>query len=172
MNSLSHAEFNDLFTSFKHEALHLEMRDAYGTAVELPHLRKWLAGESDDTDWLQPWFDTVRAGTEAGKVFRRARIVSEPVSDYQRWVLKDTHLYVDAGEDIRWVPRRLVSTVALPGNDFWLFDDDLAVFILFAGNGLVVGNLATTDMAAIQLCRSAFDAVWKLSITNREYRPV
>ena len=86
-------------------------------------------------------------------------------------MLKDTHRYVDAGEDIRWVPRRLVSTVALPGNDFWLFDDEVAVFILFAGNGLVVDSLATTDPAAVQFCRSAFDAVWKLAIPNSEYRP-
>jgi hypothetical protein len=171
VKSLSYEEFNDLFASFRREALHLEMRDAYGTEVELPHMRKWLAGEPDDTRWLQPWFDTVRAGSRAGKTFKRARIVSEPVSDYQRWVLKDTHLYVEAGEDIRWVPRRLVSTVALPGNDFWLFDDELVVFILFAGNGLVVDNVATTDMAAAQLCRSAFDAVWTLAIPNREYRP-
>lgn len=171
MTSLSYDEFNALFTSFKREALHLEMRDAYGTEVELPHLRKWLSGEPDDTDWLGPWFDTVRAGTAHGKRFRRARIVSEPVSDYQRWVLKDTHLYVAAGEDIRWVPRRLVSTVALPGNDFWLFDDELVVFILFAGNGLVVDNQVTTDPAAIRLCRSSFDAAWRLAILNREYRP-
>src|SRR5918992_1144730 len=126
VESISYEELKDWLNSFQREALHLEMRDSYGTAAEIPHLAKWEAGEPDDTDWLQPWFDTVRAGTNAGKVFRRARIVSEPLSEYQRWVLKDTHRYVDAGEDIRWVPRRLVSTVALPGNDFWLFDDEVA----------------------------------------------
>jgi glutamyl-tRNA reductase len=55
---------------------------------QLPHLAKWEAGEPDDTDWLQPWFDTMRAATQAGKAFRRARIVSEPISDYQKWVLR------------------------------------------------------------------------------------
>jgi Family of unknown function (DUF6879) len=108
------------------------MRDAYGTEAELPHLRKWLAGEPVDTDWLEPWFALVRAGTAAGKVFKRARIVSEPVSDYQKWVLQDSHRYVEAGEDIRWVPRSRVSAVALPGNDFWLFDDEVVVFLIFA----------------------------------------
>jgi hypothetical protein len=172
VKSISYEEFDGLFTSFKREALHLEMRDAYGTAVELPHLAKWEAGElDDDTSWLEPWFATVRAGTAAGKSFRRARIVSEPLSNYQRWVLKDTQLYVEAGEDIRWVPRRLVSAIALPGNDFWLFDDELAVFIFFAGNGLVVGQVATTDPAAITLCRTAFEAVWQFAIPNRDYQP-
>src|SRR6266536_3287324 len=162
MKSISYEEFDGLFASFRRDALHLEMRDAYGTAVELPHLARWEAGAPDeDTGWLEPWFATVRAGTAAGKTFRRARIVSEPLCSYQRWVLKDTHLYVEAGEDIRWVPRRLVSTIPLPGNDFWLFDDELAVFVLFAGNGLVVDQVTTTDRAAVTLCRTAFEAVWQ-----------
>jgi hypothetical protein len=171
VDSITYDQLDPLFSSFQREALHLEMRDAYGTAVELPHLRKWLDGEPDDTDWLQDWFATVRAGTAAGKSFRRARIVSEPVSEYQRWVLKDTHLYVEAGEDIRWVPRRLVSTIPLPGNDFWLFDREYLVFLIFAGNGLVVDYLATTDPAAIELCVRAFEAVWELSIATRDYQP-
>jgi len=171
MESVPYERLRECFQSFKREAIHLEMRDAYGTEVELPHLQKWLNGEPDDTRWLQAWFDTVRAGTQAGKMFRRARIVSEPVSEYQQWVLKDSHLFVAAGEDIRWVPRRMVSTVALPGNDFWLFDDELVIFLIFAGNGLVVNRLATAEPSVIQFCRSAFEAVWKLSIPNSDYRP-
>lgn len=171
MDSITYEEFAAHFTSFQREALHLEMRDSYGTATEIPHLRKWEAGEPDDLDWLQPWFDLVSAGTQAGKVFRRARIVSEPVSNYQKWVLKDTHLYVEAGEDIRWVPRSRVSTVALPGNDFWLFDDEIVVFLIFAASGLVVDRCRTTDRGAIELCRTSFEEVWKLSIPNSEYRP-
>lgn len=170
MDSISYEELKSLLTSFQREALHLEMRDSYGTAAEIPHLAKWEAGEPDDTDWLQPWFGTVRAGVQAGKAFRRARIVSEPISDYQKWVLKDSHLFVEAGEDIGWIPRSRVSTVALPGNDFWLFDDRVVVFLIFAASGLVVDRQKTTDRTAIELCRTAFDAVWKLSIPDSEYQ--
>jgi hypothetical protein len=170
LDSISYEELTVLIDSFQREALHLEMRDSYGTAAEIPHLAKWEAGEPDDPGWLQPWFDRVRAATEAGKVFRRARIISEPVSDYQKWVMKDSHLFVEAGEDIRWVPRARVSAVALPGNDFWLFDDQTVVFLIFAGNGLVMDRQKTTDRTAIALCRNAFDAVWKLSIPDSEYQ--
>ena len=169
MESISYEALTSLFTSFRREALHLEMRDSYGTAAEIPHLAKWQAGEPDDTDWLQPWFDTVRAGVRVGKAFRRARIVSEPVSGYQKWVLKDSHLFVEAGEDIRWVQRSRVSTVALPGNDFWLFDDRIVVFLIFAADGQVVDRQQTDDRSAIELCRTAFDAVWELSILDSEY---
>jgi len=171
MDSITYDELAVLFKSFRREALHLEMRDSYGTAVEIPHLRKWEAGEPDDTDWLQPWFELVGTGTQAGKVFRRACIVSEPISNYQKWALKDTALFVAAGEDIRWVPRSRVSTVALPGNDFWLFDDEIVVFLIFAASGLVVDRYRTTDRSAIELCRTSFEEVWKLSIPNSEYRP-
>jgi hypothetical protein len=76
---LSYDDFSALFPKVRHEALHLEMRDSYGTAVEIPHLAKWAAGEPDDLGWLQPWCTFVRNATAIGKVFRRARVVSEPL---------------------------------------------------------------------------------------------
>ena len=61
------------------------MRDAYGTAVELPYMAKWAAGEPDDLQWLRGWCTMLGEHVKAGKSVRRARIVSEPLSDYQRW---------------------------------------------------------------------------------------
>ena len=172
MTPVTDEEFEELLTSFGREAIHLEARDAYGTAVELPHMARWAAGEPDDLQWLQGWCATLSEHVKAGKSVRRARVVSEPLSDYQRWSYSIADPMVEAGEDIRWVPRRLVSSVALPGNDFYLFDDQLAVFLLYAGNGLATGKLRSADPADLRLCRSAFQAVWKLSIPHREYEPL
>ena len=158
--------------SFERSSVHLETRDAYGTAVELPHMARWVKGEPDDLVWLQDWCDAVHEHVVAGRTVRRARVVSEPLSDYQRWSHSIAPPMIAAGEDIRWVPRRVVSSVAMPGNDFYLFDDHLVVFLLYAGNGLAVDRLASTDPADIQLCRSAFDVVWRLSIPHSEYQPV
>jgi hypothetical protein len=166
-------EFEELLaTGFRREAIHLETRDAYGTAVESPYMAKWARGEHDDLEWLQGWCAALREHVRAGKSVRRARIVSEPLSDYQRWSYSIAWPMVEAGEDIRWVPRRLVSSVALPGNDFYLFDDHLAVFLLYTGNGLATGMIRSSDPADIRLCRSAFEAAWKLSIPHRDYQPV
>ena len=118
MDSISYEGLKGLFTSFQREALHLEMRDSYGTAAEIPHLAKWEAGEPDETDWLQPWFGTVRAGTRPVR-FPASAYHFRTYLQYQKWVLKDSHLFVEAGEDIRWAPRSRISTAALPGNDFW-----------------------------------------------------
>jgi hypothetical protein len=172
VTSISDEQFEGLLTGFEREAVHLETRDAYGTAVELPHMARWAAGEPDDLEWLQGWCATLREGVKAGKSVRRARVVSEPLSDYQRWSFSIADPMVEAGEDIRWVPRRLVSSIAFPGNDFYLFDDRLIVFLIYAGNGLATDKLVSTDPADIQLCRSAFEAAWKLSIPHSEYKPV
>jgi hypothetical protein len=172
VTSISDEQFEGLLTGFEREAVHLETRDAYGTAVELPHMAKWAAREPDDLEWLQGWCATLRDGVKAGKSVRRARIVSEPLSDYQRWSFSIADPMVEAGEDIRWVPRRLMSSIAFPGNDFYLFDDRLIVFLIYAGNGLATDKLVSTDPADIQLCRSAFEAAWKLSIPHSEYKPV
>jgi len=156
---------------FETDCIHLETRDAYGTEVELPHLAAWAAGEPDDLAWLDDWCAVLRDHVRAGRSVRRARVVSEPLSDYQRWSWSIARPMVEAGEDIRWVPRRLVSSIAFPGNDFYLFDDRLVVFLLYSGSGLSTDRLTSTDSADIRLCRSAFDAVWKHSIPHDDYRP-
>ncbi len=169
MTPITDEAFDKLLTGFEHEAIHLETRDAYGTAVELPHMAKWEAGEPDDLEWLQGWCATLREGVKAGKRVRRARIVSEPLSDYQRWSLSIAQPMVDAGEDIRWAPRGRLSSTAIPGNDFYLFDSRLAVFLTYTGNGLAAGMFASTEASDIELCRSSFEAVWKLSVPHGEY---
>ena len=168
---ITDAQFEDLLTSFEHEAAHLETRDTYGTATELPHLRQWEAGEPDDLEWLQGWCATLRDAVKAGKSVRRARIISEPLNDYQRWSYSIAQPMVDAGEDIRWVPRKTVSSIAIPGNDFYLFDNRLVVYLSYSGNGLDAGKFATSGAADIQLCSASFEAVWKLAIPHREYGP-
>lgn len=173
MTSVTDEEFDELLRhGFGREAIHLETRDAYGTAVEVPHMARWAAGEHDPLDWLDDWCGTLREQVRAGRSVRRARIVSEPLSEYQRWSFSIADPMVEAGEDIRWVPRTLVSSVALPGNDFYLFDDRLAVFLLYTGSGMSAGMVSSDDLADLRLCRSAFESVWTLAIPHRAYQPV
>lgn len=168
---ISYPEFQELTASIKHRFVHLETRDAYGTETELPHLARWAAGEPDDLEWLQDWCSTLRGHVSAGRSVRRARIVSEPLSDYQRWSHSIAQPMVDAGEDIRWVPRRLISSVLIPGNDFYVLDDELVVFLHYAGSGLNVALTTSTDPADVKRCADAFEQVWKLSVRHGDYEP-
>lgn len=171
MPSIAEREFEALLTGFERSSLHLEMRDAYGTAAELPHMAAWQAGETDDLAWLDEWCATLRAHVAAGRVVRRARVVSEPLSTYQRWSHSIAYPMVEAGEDIRWVPRARVSSIGLPGNDYYLLDEKLVVFLHYTGEGLNTAYVTSTHPDDVVLCRSAFEAVWALAVPHRDYQP-
>jgi len=70
-----------------------------------------------------------------GVAVRRARIISEPVTDYVRFEHAITASNIRAGEEVRWLGRRCASDLSLPGNDFWLIDDRLVRFNIFSGEG-------------------------------------
>jgi hypothetical protein len=98
-------------------------------------------------------------------------VVSEPVSDYQRWTLSHAGLFVDAGEDIRYVARRRLTTLMLPGSgDFYVFDDDLVMFLHYAGTGINASFETSTDPRVVQACRKGFESVWDLGVPVREYQ--
>jgi hypothetical protein len=92
-------------------------------------MAKWRRGEADDFPWLGWWLEMLRGHHAAGRTCRRARVVSEPLSDYQRWTISHAQAFVDAGEDIRYVNRPRLTEVFLPGSgDFYVFDDEVVLF--------------------------------------------
>lgn len=172
MREVSHDDLNALCRSIKKSFVHLETRDAYGTDTELPNMAKWRKGERDDFAWLSWWLAMVSDHRAAGRTCRRLRLVSEPVSDYHRWVIGHTELFIEAGEDIRYLPRRLLTSVALPGSgDFYVFDDEVVLFLHYAGNGINASFETTDDPQVAYACRQAFAAAWDLARPFHEYRP-
>lgn len=167
--------FEELFRLAKWSAVHLEMRDGYMKSD--PEYVAWHAGDrarsrSQDQE-SRPWLGLVREISGRGVAVRRARIVSEPVSNYIRFEHHMTDGNVAAGEQVRWLPRRHASDLALPGNDFWLFDDRLVVFLHFTGDGELSPDgdeERRTDQAVVRLCSTAFEAVWERAVPHAEYR--
>jgi hypothetical protein len=84
-----------------------------------PRFVAWQNGAREDPadidPGLRPWLALISETTRRGVAVRRARIVSEPVSEYIRFEHHVTAPNVVAGEDVRWLPRRHVSDLALPG---------------------------------------------------------
>ena len=139
-----------------------------------PAFQAWRARRSAPEDpavQYRGYIGVVRDAVRRGVAVRRARVISEPVSDYVRWehVLTGP-VNIAAGERVRWLPRRLASTLALPGNPYWVFDDRLVRFTVFAGDGEVVGQQYSEDADVITLCRAAFEAVWEHAVPHEEYR--
>ncbi|MFC7305303.1 DUF6879 family protein [Streptomyces monticola] len=151
------------------------MRDGYMQSD--PEYLAWRDGTRDQSRYLDqeksPWLALMREITGRGVTVRRARIVSEPVSDYIRFEHHVTAGNVEAGEQVRWLPRRRASDLALPGNDFWLFDESLVVFLHFTGEGELSpegDEERTADPALVRLCSTAFESVWERAVPHEEYR--
>jgi hypothetical protein len=165
--------FTELIAATSTSAVHLEMRDAY--TPRDPDYLAWLGGEpvesvleSASHRW---WSGLVRAHAQRGVVFRRARIVSEPHSDFIRYEYESTPiLNIPAGEHVRWLPRRRASDLCLPGNDCWVFDARLVRFAHFAGDGEFLHDEITDDPAVVRLCATAFETVWARAIDHAQYR--
>lgn len=170
------SDWAEPFRAARISAVHLEMRDLYAVGDESGPYDRWReTGEADtdpDSDMWHPWTSVAREVTAAGVLMRRARIVSEPVTDYIRYEHAGTGVNLAVGELVRWLPRRLASDLALPGNDFWLFDGTTVVFNHFTGNGdwAEPGTETVTDPAVARLCRDAFEAVWARATPHEEYK--
>ncbi|MQA25048.1 MAG: hypothetical protein GEU94_06175 [Micromonosporaceae bacterium] len=171
--------WGELFRNATRSAVHLEMRDIY--VPDDPVYLDWRAQAKDNPglpfhDWypeerFQRWHDLVKETMARGVWVRRARIVSEPVTDYIRFEYHvATEMNVPAGEEVRWLPRRRASDLALPGNDFWVFDDRLVRLNHFSGEGDVLEGEVSDDPAVVKLCASAFETVWERAIDHAAYR--
>lgn len=163
--------FEDLIAGTQRTAVHLEMRDAYSPAD--PSFIAWKGGPPyDRTQREADWHALIGGARARGVVVRRARIISEPVTPYIRFEYDVTDsMNIAAGEQVRWLPRSRASDLALPGNDFWVFDDRLVRFGHFAGDGTMIDHEMSDDPTVAKLCATAFDAVWKRAIDHEDYRP-
>ncbi|MFQ6197063.1 DUF6879 family protein [Streptomyces sp. NPDC000405] len=164
--------YEELLASTQHSAIHLEMRDGYMPSD--PAFAAWKDGKlidpvGGDTDFQQ-WLDWVSAATSRGVEFRRARVISVPESDYIRFEHFSSQANVEAGENIRWLPRRRATDIALPGNDFWVFDNELVLVLHFTGDGELADRELTRDERVLRLCMSAFEAVWERAVPHKDYR--
>ncbi|MEE1798233.1 hypothetical protein PUR57_06015 [Streptomyces sp. JV176] len=162
-----------LFHTFQQEAFHLELKDAYRTTVEDGPYAKWQRGEDDDYAWFTPWLDQTRALTATGKKIRRVRVVSEPFTDYIRWEHSLTPLNLEAGEDIRWLPRRLLHgpvTFPVNGNDWWLFDREVLAVTHFREDGRYEGSELIEDPKIVGDCVRLRDQLWGLALPYDQYQ--
>ncbi|MBB4920312.1 DUF6879 family protein [Streptosporangium saharense] len=105
---------------------------------------------------------------------RRARVVTEPFSDYIRWEHEGTPLNLELGEDIRWLPRhRIPAGAVLPvdGNDWWMVDNTEVIVGRFDADGQPTERELVTDPTVVAQCARVRDLLWWLATPHADYRP-
>ncbi|WP_030660548.1 DUF6879 family protein [Streptomyces cellulosae] len=166
--------FAELLAGCHRSAVHLETRDVYGVEEEDADFAAWRAGHRYDLDdrssWWNGFHQSIADAVTRGVTVRRARIVSEPASDYIRYEHSYTPQNLAAGEAVRWLPRRLASDLLISGNDLWIFDDRLIRFSLFAGDGRFVADVLEDAPDVVKRHAEAFEAVWERAIPHENYR--
>lgn len=122
------AHFGDLFTKSSYR---LEQRDAYVAANEQDPFRRFMAGEPRDDAWREPWRRFIRSAMAAGKHMERVHVVTEPLTDYIRFELEWAYpASVEAGENVKILPRSVADRLELPTCDYWLFDSRRLVALM------------------------------------------
>ncbi|KAB2351875.1 hypothetical protein F8566_04345 [Actinomadura rudentiformis] len=151
-------------------AFHLEIHDWHIT--DDPRFLAWKEGRPQpEVPTGNAFQKAVQIAVAQGVQVRRVRVVSEPVNEYVRWEHSITAEHnIAIGEAVRWLPRSLASTLALPGNPFWIFDGRLVRFSIFDGNGNVVGHQFSDAPEVTSLCSSAFAVAWDLATDHEDYR--
>ena len=147
------ATFDTYFTTFEHTAWRLETRRGYASdrAGEKYHRYVETQQMADDPD--RPWCVNVRAQTAQGKRIERVRIVDDPPTREQRYLLAGAAINNEAGEDIRNLWRAQADRLGLPAVDFWLFDARRALVLHFTDTDDYLGPNSSNTLHAS--CSSA-----------------
>ncbi|MEV5391913.1 DUF6879 family protein [Nocardia farcinica] len=163
--------FDRVLDQAQRRAFHLETRDDYLTASESQSLAAWLADESSDPggDWFTPWTQQVQRMTARGVAVQRARIVTEPHTDYTRYLLALARHNIGAGEDVRYLPRADATPADSAAEDMWLLDDATVVYSVFDDQDHWIGGVATDNAGLVQHAIAIRDRVWRAAIPYRDY---
>lgn len=159
--------FGRLFSEFQRSAWRWECQGVYHEPAEVQPWQQWRDGNRDDA-WLRPWADTIRGWHGEGKTFERVRMLTEPLTEYLRWMLDFTYVNVEAGEDIRWIEQHRARELGAPDYDFYLFDDARVAIMHFDEHGVSGADLID-DPDVVRQHQRWRDLVWPLAIRHNDY---
>jgi len=119
--------------NFKRSAFRLETQPVYTVPQEVELLKRFRNGEAVSLGPDHPWVVRVKDATAAGKTMQRVRVLSNPLTEYERFELSLYPESAEAGEDIRIMTGAAVSHTGFP--DFWLFDNSTAIILHYSVDG-------------------------------------
>lgn len=128
---------NNIFEDFKHTAYRVETLPVYSVQDEIEDYNRFLLGQPLNPNNNDEWLKTIHKATQAGKIFERIRIISNELTDYEKYEFLCYHNNSIAGEKIYVLSaddyNKLVAD-EMKG-DFWIFDNELLVKLNYNSNG-------------------------------------
>jgi hypothetical protein len=149
-------EFKAMFAAFETEAFRFEAQPEYPLGPGQEDFDRFLAGTSTpptEYAWLASWFEELTQFKSAGKSISRVRVLDEPMTDYQRWILWGAPWMERAGEHIMCMTRSAALQAGLPEHDWWFFDDSWVVEMHFV-QGKIGDLMLVSDTQAVDSYRA------------------
>lgn len=171
---LQPSELSTLFKTFSRSAFRLETLPQYLVDSERDSFAAYLAGQalpSPRTGGLKDWDDLIRKNLADGKSMSRIHILPEKLTPYLRYEIEWGYFFsATAGEDIRLIlPNAPGHVRSQAKEDFWLFDDEVAVFMVYDQEGRFIRGERELDADSVRECRRIRDLLLPYSIPLREY---
>jgi hypothetical protein len=170
--TLSNPEFDALFKTFELSARRWEARSRYDVEQERSELRKFLAGELPpryERVYAAWWAENRRRKTAAGQRFERVRVMDDPLTDYNRYMVYAARHATGNGEDARFISRRLANELDLPDHDFWVFDSITLVLMRFTADDRSLGHDVISDPELVARHEAWIDVAMAHSTRYRDY---
>ncbi|MFI2372729.1 DUF6879 family protein [Streptomyces sp. NPDC018833] len=141
--------FAGMFENFQHSAWHLEMRKGYAVDRATDTYAQFVRGETPTWDMDSPWARTISAKTRDGVYVGRVRIVDNPPTEGQQYLLAHAEHNDDLGEDVRNMWRDDAKRINLPDEDFWIFDSHIVTLCLWDDDDNLTGVELITEPARV-----------------------
>ncbi|MFG2846124.1 DUF6879 family protein [Kitasatospora sp. NPDC048296] len=166
---ISYDKFENMFRTFHHTAFRLETRRQYRSDEQHETYRRFVAGLDPEWDLEDPWCRSRREQSALGKRFERVRIMDNPPTLGQRYLLNNAERNNAVGEDNRYLWRADAERLGLPNEDAWLFDSRVIALLHFdADDDLTEIELITDPVQVARACQVR-DAAWHYATPSREF---
>ncbi|MEU5036538.1 DUF6879 family protein [Streptomyces rubiginosohelvolus] len=153
---------------FEHTAWRLETRREYAADQASEEYKEFLQGVTPPLDDHGPWFTNAREQTADGRRIERVRLVDEPATDNQRYLLATTPSNLAAGEDIRYLHRSKADAIGLAeAGDFWLFDSRILARFNWTDADRRM-ELTTDPEHVVRACQIR-DAAWHFAVPYTDF---
>ncbi|MGW1139208.1 DUF6879 family protein [Streptomyces zhihengii] len=162
--------FSRLFEQFEHTAWRLETRRRYASDEDTDTYAQFTRGEPVDWNEIDSeWCANRRVQTGLGKRIERVRIVDDPPTTGQLYLLDNARRNSAVGERMMNLSRAEADRLDLPSEDFWLFDSRMVALLLFDDADNLTGVELITEPAEVVRYSMVRDAAMHHAVPYEEF---
>ena len=176
LGSLARADLDACFELFERTAERLEVLPVYAIGgAEEERLRAFRLGlpRPERSVRTSPWLARIAQTTEAGKSWRRVRVVGWPLTEYERYQMIGYQESAAAGDVVRIADRSAHPELAVLDRDFWLFDADgprpFAALMTYDKTGGYLGSEITAAPDVVEHCKAVRQLAERYAVSLESY---